>query len=180
MRQLVLSAEKLLLQTPINQGQLDLSSYLNLEDNALVVDWKEFRTPKSMPAFDELIGKHLLQYPTQFIGRFLYKGKSIDSPENIVSFSSSIDGKFIHHIQEKQPAGVNCTWLIDLLLNKAKIETNQLRKDTLDIQENENTLELSLVSTDAFKTQTEIQSFKFDRNKAFLYWAHHVKIGDFA
>ena len=72
---------------------------------------------------------------------------------------------------------VNCSWLVDFLLNAKDIQENSLRKEMLFWKKEQNNLVLSLSVEAMDMRSAEQQKFIFGENFSSIIWQHNTLFG---
>ncbi|MCP4442507.1 MAG: hypothetical protein GY810_26675 [Aureispira sp.] len=159
MEQLVLTSSNLSKRKEWSSGSINVSEIVskwqeNTPDNVsidaklskkeLILDWSEVSTPKQLPGFRDLVGRHLASYKFQYLGEFKHgkhkiKGKS-KADGKAYEYNAAYVDTFQRFAYESSQAGegqCNSTWLIDFLHNAEKISEDPLRSETLKITNHE-------------------------------------------
>lgn len=186
MNQLLLSSQRLSSAKMLQTGKLDVFEALEKHDDdcasldlssrppkkTLLLEWKEFITPATPDTMRDLSGKKLSEYKFQYLGRFTYGDEPVKVTQEIFEASLGND-KSIHHDVVESEGWVNCTWLVDFLVNAAAIQTDSLRDERL-IWHKEgkkgHVLDLMRHSFDG-KVQEE-EHFIFKDDYQILEWSH--------
>ena len=183
MNQLLLSSQRLnahkvlqtgslnVFETLVQHGDLEgLTFSAALPEKPLVLEWKEVKTPETPQSFRDLVGKKLVEYKFQYLGQFKYDGEVINPATE--TFASSFPNKSIHNNELESTGWVNCTWLIDFLMNAKSIQDNPLRSEMLIWRAEKENFVLAL-STEAFDNQSaEQEKFVFGDNFTTIAWEH--------
>jgi len=190
MEQLVLSGQNLNQQRVLETGTLNISSLLDqqakdkdwiqvrsaLPKGDLQLEWKEVRTPSIASGLQDLVGKKMLNYNFQYIGRFSYNGVLITRASE--TFEANFPAQNIHKTTRESDGWVNCTWLVDGLVNAAKINGDALRKELLIWDQNPDGYCLSLSNESIDYKHGEQQKFLFAEDFNSLAWEHLILFGN--
>lgn len=185
MNQLLLSSQRLdtgkilqtgsidVFETLQKHGKLDiLHLKTDFPKKALVLDWKEVKTPSTPSSFKDLVGKKLSNYPFQYLGQFKYDNKVLTPAKEV--FASSFPNQSIQNDQVENNGWLNCTWLLDFLMNANKIQAEPLRKEFLIWSQESNNYILSLSVESADMRSAEQEKFLFSNNFSSIAWEHQT------
>ncbi len=179
MNDLLLSSQRLSDQKVLATGSFDVLERLqkNRADSVhlemqipfvkLELEWKEVLTPATSASFKDLVGKKMAEYKFQYLGQFKYNGKVIGKVTE--AFSSAFVDQNIQEQLSESNTWVNCTWLVDFLMN-AQNKTNE--KIILRLEGDQMVLALSTQATDG--KSAEQQKYIFAANFETLAWEHHA------
>jgi hypothetical protein len=183
MNQLLLSSQRLDSNKVLQTGEFNvfemlrkhgILDILNLKiavpKKALMLEWKEIKTPKTPLSFKDLVGKKLMEYKFQYLGKFKYDGKYIDPATE--TFASSFPDRNIYNNEIKSTGWLNCTWLIDFLMNAAAIQANTLRQEFIIWNEEDKNYSLSLSTEAADMRSAEQEKFVFRNDFTTMTWEH--------
>lgn len=190
MKQLLLSGQNLNQQKVLETGTLDVFQLLeqqtskndwievrsDLPKGSLMLEWKEVRTPVIPTGLRDLVGKKMMAYNFQYIGRFSYNGVVLSNTEE--TFEANFPKENIHNNKNESEGWVNCTWLIDCLMNSAKIGQDSLRKELLIWDKNPEGYELVLGHEAIDYQNGEQQKFVFSEGFDHLTWQHLILFGN--
>ena len=176
---LLLSSERLSEQKVLATGSLSMFELLQkhstdnidlqaaIPPSALELEWKETPTPTTPNSMSDLVGKKMARYKFQYLGRFKYEGKIITSSHE--TFASAVDEKTIQNHAINGEGWVNCTWLVDLLMN-ATTKPDEF----IAWEEHNDNWVLTLRYQSIGKTSTEHQKFVFSNDFTSLHWEHTI------
>ncbi len=183
MNQLLLSSRRLESNKVLQSGYIDVFEMLQKHENSdclnlsaelpemsLTLHWKEVTTPATPESFKALSGKKLQEYKFQYLGQFKYNNLLISSESE--SFSSSFPDRNIHNCEIENTGWVNCTWLIDFLMNAKSIQENPLRSERLFWQKEKDNFVLSLSSEALDLRNAEQEKFLFNKEFTRISWSH--------
>jgi hypothetical protein len=185
MTELLLSSQRLEQQKVLNTGKLDLlealEKHCNLEivqlenklpKKTILLEWKEVHTPVTPTSFSDLVGKKLTEYKFQYLGRLTFDGEEIEAGKE--SFVADFPDQNISRTSLDSTGWVNCTWLLDFLMNAEAIQNDTLRNEKLIWRKDKAgvTLALSRESTDA--RHAEQEKFVFDTKFKTVNWEHNI------
>ena len=188
MNQLLLSSQRLntgkvlqtgtidVFETLQKHGKLDiLNLKTDLPKKSLVLEWKEIKTPDTPQSFKDLVGKKLATYTFQYLGQFKYDNKVLTPATE--TFASSFPNQTIQNDQVESTGWLNCTWLIDFLMNATTIQAEPLRKEFLiwTKEGDKHILSLSVESNDMRSAEQE--KFVFSNNFTSIAWEHTTLFG---
>ena len=189
MNQLVLSSQRLKSNKILNSGILDVFELLqqhesldcvklsaDIPEKGLFLHWNEVLTPAIPLSFKDLVGKKLLDYKFQYLGQFKFDNTIIE-PES-ESFKSDFPDRNIHNCEIESTGWVNCSWLVDFLLNAKDIQENSLRSEMLFWKKEQNNLVLSLSVEAMDMRSAEQQKFIFGKNFSSIIWQHNTLFGN--
>ncbi len=141
-----------------------------IPSNKLSLHWKELSTPKTALSFRDLAGKKLSDYKFQYLGHFQYGDQEINTVSE--SFSADFSERRIHDCSVQTTGWVNCTWLIDFLINAESIEIDPLRNEKLCWKQDKKTISLSLDTKAIDSSHTEHQKLCFNKEFDAVSWQH--------
>lgn len=185
MTELLLSSQRLGQQKVLHTDKLDLLEALQKHNNleivqlegelpkeSIMLEWKEVKTPVTPASFSDLVGKKLAEYKFQYLGRLTYKDAAIEAEKE--TFVADFPDQNISNTTLESTGWVNCTWLLDFLMNAEAIQNDSLRNEGLIWRKNKEgfSLSLSRESTDARHAEQEL--FVFDTKFKTLNWKHNV------
>jgi hypothetical protein len=185
MTELLLSSQRLGQQKVLNTGKLDLLEALqklgNLEivqlegklpKKSITLEWKEVKTPVTPASFSDLVGKKLAEYKFQYLGQLTFDDTIIEAEKE--TFVADFPDQNISNTSLESTGWVNCTWLLDFLMNAEAIQNDSLRNEGLIWRKNKEgfILSLSRESTDARHAEQEV--FLFDPKFKTVNWKHNV------
>lgn len=199
MEQLVLTSNNLSKRKEWSSGSLNVTEILqtwkeNCPDNVsidgtlpkkeLILNWSEVSTPKQLSGFRDLLGRHLLSYPFQYLGEFKYgkkkiKGQSKDneSAYEYVAIYIDNDKRFAQETSQAGEGQCNCTWLIDFLQNAEKISLDSLRNETLQISTDEDGyFQFLLQKVSDNSSLIEFQTISFTKDWKFMDYEYYTDI----
>lgn len=188
MNNLLLSSQRLGANKILQTGELNITELLEkqgkeelvqlkntLPKKALTLQWKEVKTPETAPSFRDLAGKKLAEYQFQYLGQFYYGGQLISATSEI--FEASFPGQNINNTSVESTGWLNCTWLIDFLMNADAIQKDSLRQEFLIWTQEGKKASISLSAQASDKRSAEQQKFVFDNNFKTITWEHHTLFG---
>lgn len=173
-------------------GKIDVFEILdnlNKEDNGLncveltsrppskklILEWKEVATPQVPSSMRDLVGKKLASCKFQYFGKFHYGEDEVNvSAEHFAA--SFQNGEAIYDCTLESEGWVNCTWLVDFLMNAATICQDSLRQEQLHWHKEGKKghfLNLSSVETDS--SSQEQQYFVFKDDYQTLEWSNSIQ-----
>lgn len=185
MTELLLSSQRLEQQKVLNTGKLDLLEALEKYDDleivqfegklpkeTIILEWKEVQTPVTPTSFSDLVGKKLTEYKFQYLGQLTFGGNVIHAENEI--FVADFPSQNISNASLESRGWLNCTWLLDFVMNAEAIQNDSLRNEGLIWRKNKEgfTLALSRESTDA--RHAEQEKFIFDTHFETVNWEHKV------
>lgn len=185
MTELLLSSQRLEQEKVLHTDKLDLlealQKHCNLEivqiegklpKKSIILEWKEVHTPVTPASFSDLVGKKLAEYKFQYLGRLTFDGDLIEAEKE--NFVADFPDQNISNTSLDSTGWVNCTWLLDFLVNAEAIQNDTLRNEGLIWRKDKGafTLSLSRESTDA--RHAEQEKFVFDTKFKTLNWTHHI------
>lgn len=185
MTELLLSSQRLEQQKVLQTGKLDLLEALQkirdlelvqlegkLPKKSIILEWKEVQTPLTPTSFSDLAGKKLTEYKFQYLGQFTFDGNLVEAEKE--TFVANFPDQNISNTALESAGWLNCTWLLDFLMNAASIQNDSLRNEGLIWTESKEgfTLSLSRQSTDT--RHAEQEKFLFDAKFKTLNWEHKV------
>lgn len=183
MNQMLLSSQRLSTNKVLNTGLLDVFELLqqfgaldclklkaDLPAFSLQLHWKEVCPPSTPNSFKDLAGKKLQDYKFQYLGQFHYNDHPIQATTE--SFSSDFLNQNIQNSSLENTNWVNCTWLIDFLMNADNIDADILRKETLFWRKEKDGYCLALSSEAIDFKHAEQQKIYFKDNFESYTWQH--------
>lgn len=184
MTELLLSSQRLEEQKVLSTGKLDLSEAMEqLKESGIfeldgkfpenvILEWKEVQTPATPTSFSDLAGKKLTEYKFQYLGQFIVDETIVAADKEL--FIANFPDQNISNTSFDSTGWLNCTWLLDLVMNAATISQDSLRIERLICNEAKEgfTIALSRQSTD--KRHAEQEKFVFDAKFASVNWEHTV------
>jgi hypothetical protein len=185
MTELLLSSQRLEQQRVLCTGKLDLletlQKYSDLEivqfegklpKKAINLEWKEVKTPVTPTSFSDLAGKKLTEYKFQYLGKFSFDYDLIEAEKE--TFIANFPDQNISNTSLDSTGWVNCTWLLDFVMNAEAIQNDSLRNERLILRKNKEgfTLALSRESTDG--RHAEQEKIIFDPKFKTVNWEHNV------
>lgn len=141
----------------------------------LILEWKEVVTPIVPATMHSLVGKKLATYKFQYLGQFYYGDELVEvaSEQFAATFQ---DGETICNCDLESEGWVNCTWLIDFLMNAEAISQNILRQEQLHWHKEGKKghfLEINNIATDGRSQEQQYFVFKDDYQK--LEWSNNIQ-----
>lgn len=185
MTELLLSSQRLEQEKVLHTDKLDLLEALQKHSNleivqiegklpkkSIMLEWKEVRTPLTPTSFSDLAGKKLTEYKFQYLGRLTFDCEVIEAGTE--TFVADFPDQNISNSSSDSTGWVNCTWLLDFLMNAEAIQNDTLRNEGLIWRKDKKgvTLSLSRESTDA--RHAEQEKFIFDTKFETINWAHRI------
>jgi hypothetical protein len=185
MTELLLSSQRLGQHNVLSTGKLDLLEALQKHSNleivqlegelpkkSIILEWKEVKTPVTPASFSDLVGKKLAEYKFQYLGQLTCDGSVVEAEKE--TFVADFPDQNISNTTLESTGWVNCTWLLDFLMNAEAIQNDSLRNEGLIWRKNKEgfTLSLSRESTDARHAEQEL--FVFDPKLKTVKWKHTV------
>lgn len=188
MSQILLSSQRLGSVKVLQEGSLDVFEALEQhpEDCAVLdlqsrppkktlrLEWKEVLTPATPSSVRDLAGKKLSEYKFQYLGRFTYDDEAVEVIEEHFA-ADFADAEVIHQASIESEGWVNCTWLVDFLINAPAIAEDSLRDERLVWHKEGkrgHILDLTRQSTDG--RHEESQHFVFKDEYKTLEWSHET------
>lgn len=185
MTELLLSSQRLENFKVLQTGQLDvfeaLKKHADLENilmetevpkTSVLLEWKEVQTPNVPASIKDLAGKKLTEYKFQYLGQFTYKDKiiKVDGERFIANFPN----ENISNSEIQCTGWLNCTWLIDFLVNGTKIQEDALREECLTWRKNKKERFLCLSRESIDKRHKEQEQFIFSAAFDAITWEHNI------
>ncbi|CAA6814882.1 MAG: Unknown protein [uncultured Aureispira sp.] len=185
MTELLLSSQRLEQQKVLHTGKLDLLEALQKHSNleivqlegklpakSIILEWKEVQTPTTPASFSDLAGKKLTEYKFQYLGQFSFDGNVVEAENE--TFIADFPEQNISRTSLDSTGWLNCTWLLDFLMNAEAIEQDSLRNEGLIWRKNKKgfMLSLSRESTDA--RHAEQEKFVFENKFKAVNWSHNA------
>jgi len=185
MTELLLSSQRLGQQKILDTGKLDLLEALQKHSNleivqlegklpkkSIMLEWKEVKTPVTPTSFSDLVGKKLAEYKFQYLGQLTFDNHVVAAEKE--TFVADFPDQNISNTSLESTGWLNCTWLLDFLMNAEAIQNDSLRNEGLIWRKNKEgfLLALSRESTDARHAEQEI--FVFDPKFKIVNWKHRV------
>ncbi len=179
MQQLLLSSNRLGAQKVLSTGSINVFEQLQKNANSaivldakipkgdLILEWKEVTTPATSTGLVDLVGKKLATYKFQYLGQFSYNGEVINPVGE--QFVAGFDSEKIHDATVSSEGWVNCTWLVDFMMNNKE---GQHEKISWRKEEGGFVLAMSTEATDY--TSAEQQKISFSKKYTELEWKHQV------
>ncbi len=175
MEQLLLSSQRLNTQKVLSTGTINLTEELQkneVENRKLEIDlpqleleWKEVATPPTGQGLRDLVGKKMNSYKFQYLGQFRHDGTLINAVAE--EFTAGFDQETIHHQRIESNGWINCTWLVDLIMNPNSNDKLFWRKEGDRL-----VFSLSTHATD--HTSAEQQKISFSEDMEQVTWEHKV------
>lgn len=185
MTELLLSSQRLGQQKVLGTGKLDLLEALQkygdleiiqlegkLPKKTITLEWKEVKTPVTPTSFSDLAGKKLTEYKFQYLGQLTFDDDLVEAEQEV--FIANFPDQNISNTSFDSTGWLNCTWLLDLLMNAEAIQNDSLRNEGLIWRKNKEgfTLALSRESNDG--RHAEQEKFVFDPKFTTVNWEHHI------
>lgn len=184
MTELLLSSQRLEQQKVLSTGKFDLSQAMEQLKKSGVfelegkfpenvsLEWKEVQTPATPASFSDLAGKKLTEYKFQYLGQFIVNGNMVTAEKEL--FVSNFPDQNISNTSLDSTGWLNCTWLLDLLMNGATIAQDSLRIERLICKEDKEGLTIALSRQSTDKRHAEQEKFVFDAKFTSVHWEHTV------
>lgn len=185
MTELLLSSQRLEQQKVLHTGKLDLLEALQKQCNleivdiegklpkkSIVLEWKEVQTPVTPASFSDLAGKKLTEYKFQYLGKLSIDCDVIEVEKE--NFISDFPDQNIANTSLDSTGWVNCTWLLDFLMNAEAIQNDTLRNEGLIWRKDKGTFTLSLSRESTDARHAEQEKFVFDNKFKTLNWTHRI------
>jgi len=185
MTELLLSSQRLEEQKVLQTGQLDLLEILQKQGNlervqlegklpkkSIFLEWKEVSTPVTPASFSDLVGKKLTEYTFQYLGQFTVDGQVVEAKKE--TFIADFPDQNISRASLDSTGWLNCTWLIDFLMNAEAIQDDSLRNEGLIWRKNKEGFVLSLSRESMDARHAEQEKFLFDTKFEAVNWEHNA------
>ncbi|WMX17225.1 MULTISPECIES: hypothetical protein [unclassified Aureispira] len=185
MTELLLSSQRLAEQKVWCTGKLDLFDALQKHHNLKIIDfaaelpqesifleWKEVQTPVTPASVSDLVGKKLTEYKFQYLGQLSSNGTLVEVEKEI--FQADFPEQNISKTSLDSTGSLNCTWLLDFVMNAPAIQEDTLRNERLIWRKEKEgfVLALSRESTDG--RHAEQEKFIFDAELKVVNWEHQI------
>lgn len=148
----------------------------------LFLHWEECHTPNILnAAFMPLISPKLYGYKFQYLANFSLDGNTLaygdDNNTNACeSFEAKMNETIVFRSETQVAESCNCSWLVDFLMQAARIASDPLRSEKLIWQESSKGFEFVLESEQNDKKIIERQIISFQNNFQSVSWHHHICI----
>jgi len=148
----------------------------------LFLHWEECYTPNMLnAAFMPLISPKLYGYKFQYLANFSLDGNTLSYGDETNSnacelFEAKMNNNLVFRSETQVADCCNCSWLVDFLLQAARIASDTLRSEKLIWQESAQGLEFVLESEQNDKKITERQIISFQNNFQSVSWQHRICI----
>lgn len=185
MNQLVLSGQRLSQAKVLQTGTLNVFEALKqhqglscvhleveLPEIELGLNWKESKTPAVAGGFSDLVGKKMTEYKFQYLGQFVVGGQAVNVA--VENFASNFPDRPIHQVAVESIGWLNCTWLVDFLMNAKAIDESTIRHETLSLKQENGGYRLSLSNKGYNGKHVEQQHLLFDGDFKTVAWDHVV------
>jgi hypothetical protein len=195
MEQLVPISKNIAGNNKLSEGSLMLFEKLkSIKDNErifieaafpnlqLKLEWSEFPMPNiQRDAFEPMLSPILSGYKFQYFAKFFLDQNSLESPDFGIAQHSEIyevkmNDKILYQSNSNNNGLVNCTWLIDFIMNSKNIEKDSLRNENLIWIQRENCFEIILESNNTKDKIKERQIISFQNNFKSYFWKHVVSL----
>lgn len=183
MSELLLSSKRLASDHPLQEGKLDvfdalkkfkdLPNVLVEQDDwkqELILEWKEVRTPATPSGYNDLVGKKLGEYKFQYLGRFLLDGNPVSIEKE--QFTNCFTKEKITDDAIENQGWLNCTWLVDFLVNAKEIGQDTTRDEQLSWYSKDETWVLELHCKSIGDVSRDQEHITFGKDLKTVTWAH--------